>query len=170
MSKSTAYAAIVGMVLLLTGPTVSAQHDGPAMNYQRIDGRLATGGHLTPGGLAELKSQGIAVVVDLRDQPPEGYGERLRAEGIEWINVPVVWRSPAMKDYEKFRSVMQKHKDAHVLVQCQANYRASAMTYLYRVLEDGVPEAEARDAMSAIWTPEGRWARYLDEVKARFGS
>ena len=64
---------------------------------------------------------------------------------------------------------MQRHEDAHVLVQCQANYRASAMTYLYRVLEDGVPEAEARSSMSAIWTPEGRWARYLDDVKARFG-
>ena len=169
MSKSLAFAAAAGLALALAGTPVAAQHEDPAMNYQRIDARLATGGHLTDGGLAELKSQGISVVVDLRDQPPEGYGERLRAEGIEWINVPVVWRSPQIEDYEKFRAAMQRHEDAHVLVQCQANYRASAMTYLYRVLEDGVPEAKARDAMSAIWTPEGRWARYLDDVRARFG-
>lgn len=168
MKTILALFATTCLMLLLAGEPASAQHEGPAMNYLRIDERLATGGHLTDDGLAELKSQGIAVVVDLRDRPPEGYGERLRAEGIEWINVPVVWRSPRVEDYEQFRATMQRHEDAHVLVQCQANYRASAMTYLYRVLEDGVSEAEARESMSAVWTAEGRWARYLEEVRARF--
>ena len=152
---------LFALVTLLTSVAALAQHEGPAMNFIRIDDRLATGGHLTDGGLDALKADGVEVVIDLRDEPPEGHGERLAKQGIEWINVPVVWRSPEEKDFELFREAMKKHGSDNVFVQCQANYRASAMTYLYRVLEDGVPEAEARKAMNEIWEPSGTWEEYI---------
>ena len=53
-------------------------------------------------------------------------------------------------------------------LQCQANYRASAFTYLYRVLEAGDPEADARADMNRIWEPEGTWAEFVDDVKASY--
>lgn len=159
--------------LLLAGPGESiAQHDdahaGPAMNFYRVNADLATSGHLVDGGLEELKAEGVTVVVDLRDKPPKGHGKRLEEAGIEWVNVPVVWRSPKVADFEKFRDVMKKHEDANILVQCQANYRASAFTYMYRTLEAGVPEDEARKAMNVIWEPEGTWAEFIDAVKATY--
>ncbi len=140
----------------------SAQHEGPAMNFVRIDDRLATGGHLTDGGLETLRSDGVKVVIDLRDEPPDGQRERLAAQGIQWINVPVAWSSPKQSDFELFRAAMREHGGDNVLVQCQANYRASAMTYLYRVLEDGVPEAVARRAMNEVWEPSGTWKAFID--------
>ena len=153
---------LTALIAFLTSAAALAQHEGPAMNFVRIDDRLATGGHLTDGGLDALKADGVKVVIDLRDEPPEGHGERLAEQGIEWINVPVVWRSPREKDFELFREAMKKHGSDSVFVQCQANYRASAMTYLYRVLEDGVPESEARRAMNEIWEPSGTWEEYID--------
>jgi len=147
---------------LLAAGTGQAQHDGPAMNFYRIDDRLATGGHLTQGGLQALKEQGVEVVIDLRDEPPEGQEQWLADAGIEWINVPVVWESPRESDFDKFKAAMNEHREGSVLVQCQANYRASAMTYLYRVLVDGVPEAEARAAMNVVWEPSGTWREYID--------
>jgi protein tyrosine phosphatase (PTP) superfamily phosphohydrolase (DUF442 family) len=152
---------------LLASTTSFAQHEGPAMNFHRIDDRLATGGHFNDNGIEALKAQGIEVVVDLRDRPPEGQEKRLAEHGIRWINVPVVWQSPQVSDYMKFSEVMDALGEKNVLVQCQANYRASAMTYLYRVKAADVPEGEAREAMNRVWEPEGTWLEFIDTVLER---
>ena len=139
-------------------------HQGLAMNFHRINPRLATGGHFTGEGVSALAQQGVSLVIDLRDKPPEGQEQRLAAAGIRWINVPVVWTEPRQEDFEAFRRLMIENKDESILVQCQANYRASAMTYLYRVITEGVPEPEASEDLNAIWTPEGTWQEFIDEV------
>ncbi len=139
-------------------------HSGPAMNFHRVSARLATGGHVVGDGIAALEKQGVSLVIDLRDKPPEGHEQRLAAAGIRYINVPVVWKAPKPEDFTEFARHMSANEGEHILVQCQANYRASAMTYAYRVAKDGVPEAEARKDLEAIWTPEGTWASYIDEV------
>jgi len=140
------------------------EHDGPAMNFLRVSPTLATGGHFTGDGIAALTEQGVSVVIDLRDRPPEDQEERLAAAGIRWINVPVVWKAPHRDDFEAFSRFMSENEGESILVQCQANYRASAMTYLYRVTKGGVPEQEARKDLNAIWTPEGTWEEYIDEI------
>jgi len=139
-------------------------HSGPAMNFHRVSPRLATGGHVVGNGIAALEEQGVSLVIDLRDNPPEGHEQRLAAAGIRYINVPVVWKAPRADDFTEFARHMSANAGEHVFVQCQANYRASAMTYAYRVAKDGVPETEARRDLEAIWTPEGTWARYIDEL------
>ena len=55
--------------------------------------------------------------------------EQFVDQGIQWINIPVEWRDPQSADFARFSEVMSQYQDA-VLVQCSANYRASAMTYL----------------------------------------
>lgn len=138
------------------------------MNYHRINERLVTGGHLIDDGIATLKAEGVAVVIDLRDEPPSGERERLADQGIEWINVPVVWRDPKTADFDRFREIMQSKRDKHVLVQCAANYRASAMTYLYRVVVENVNEETAAEDLYAVWNPKDeneQWSRYIDTIK-----
>ena len=148
----------------------SAQHDmdtlhhGPAMNFHRIDEQLATGGHLVDSGAAELAQQGVTLVIDLRDKPPAEERQQLENAGIQWVNVPVVWQEPKNGDFEEFARLMAANKEENILVQCQANYRASAFTYLYRVTKEGVPEADARADLNAIWTPEGAWQGFVEGV------
>ena len=140
------------------------------MNYHRINERLVTGGHLIDDGAATLKAEGVAVVVDLRDKPPPGEQQRLAEHGIDWINVPVVWRDPKTEDFAHFREIMQSNRDKHVLVQCAANYRASAMTYLYRVVVENVAEKDAAEDLRAVWNPKEeneQWSRYIDKIKSR---
>ena len=144
------------------------EHSGALMNYHRIDERLVTGGHVVDDGLSELKAEGVTVVIDLRDKPPRGQQKKLAEEGIEWINVPIEWDDPEMVDFERFSKAMQEHQGDHVLVQCAANYRASAMTYLYRVVVEGVNDNEATEDLYAVWTPDEenqRWTDYIAEVK-----
>ena len=142
----------------------SDAHSGPTMNYHEVDERLATGGHFVADGLADLHEKGVEVVIDLRDEPPVGQREKLAELGIEWVNIPVVWKDPKQADFERFSVAMSKYREDNVLVQCQANYRASAMTYLYRVVVDKVPENEARKDLFAVWEPEGRWRRFMDGI------
>ena len=139
-------------------------HRDLAMNFHRINSQLATGGHFTDDGVTAIAEQGVTLVVDLRDEPPEGQEQLLAAVGIRWVNVPVVWKEPKLADFEEFSRVMTENENENILVQCQANYRASAMTYAYRVARAGVPESEAREDLEAIWVPEGTWEAYVHEV------
>ena len=142
-------------------------HGGPVMNYHAVNDDLLTGGHFVDDGMEELAEQGVTVVIDLRDEPPRGQKKKLAKHGIEWINVPVVWRDPQPEDYEAFAKAMAEHEGETVLVQCQGNYRASAFAYLYRVKEQGVAEEDAAKDLNAIWEPEGTWERYMDGVLAQ---
>lgn len=162
-------AAGVLLLLLHATPAVPQMqhgdaHAGPAMNFHRIDDRLATGGHFVDDGLERLQKDGLQVVIDLRDEPPAGQEEKLARLGIEYINIPVVWRDPQPADYQQFKAAMATHQDAHVLVQCQANYRASAMTYLYRVKEGQASPGEAQKDLHTVWKPEGRWREFMDDI------
>lgn len=77
------------------------------------------------------------------------------------------WRDPKQADIDRFREVMSEHQDEHVLVQCAANYRTSAMTYLYREVVEGVPESEAEEDLRAVWNPDeiDTWRLFIDDVK-----
>jgi protein tyrosine phosphatase (PTP) superfamily phosphohydrolase (DUF442 family) len=152
-----------------TGGLSAADHHGehsePVMNYHRIDQRLVTGGHLVDDGLAELKAEGVTVVIDLRDKPPQGQKKKLAEQGIEWINIPIEWDDPETVDFERFSEAMEAHQDDHVLVQCAANYRASAMTYLYRVVVEQVDEDEAEKDLYAVWNPSEENQQWTDYIK-----
>jgi len=162
---------LAGLLALLSSSIAGAQmdtaHSGPVMNYHRVNDRLVTGGHLLDGGTSALAEQGVNVVIDLRDDPPSGESERFAEQGIEWINIPVDWRDPRRVDFDRFSETMREHQDDHVLVQCAANYRASAMTYLYRVVVENVPEDEANDDLRAVWDPNENdtWREYINDIK-----
>jgi protein tyrosine phosphatase (PTP) superfamily phosphohydrolase (DUF442 family) len=163
---------VASTLALLGGDAADAQmteeHSGPVMNYHRVNDRLVTGGHLLDGGTATLKEQGVKVVIDLRDEPPSGEKERFAKQGIEWINIPVEWSDPRAADFDRFSASMREHQQDHVLVQCAANYRASAMTYLYRVVVENVPEEEAEEDLHAVWNPDENdtWRDYINDIKA----
>lgn len=166
------FLVVASTLIMFGGSAANAQmdseHSGPVMNYHRVNDRLVTGGHLLDGGTVELQEQGVTVVIDLRDEPPSGEKGRLAEQGIKWINIPVVWSDPQQADFKRFSEVMREHQQDHVLVQCAANYRASAMTYLYRVVVENVPEDEAEEDLHAVWNPDENdtWSDYINDVKA----
>ena len=166
------FQAMAGALALLCCSFAGAQsdspHAGPVMNYHRVNDQLVTGGHLLDGGAAALKDQGVNVVINLRDDAPSDEQKRFAELGIEWINIPIEWRDPKEEDFDRFVEVMGEHQDDHVLVQCAANYRASAMTYLYRVVVENVPEEEAAEDMLAVWDPDeyDTWREYISAIES----
>ncbi len=164
------FLAFIGSMTLLGSAAASAQMEAelPTMNFHRINERLATGGRLLEGGAAALKEQGVTVVINLRDDSTNAEEAQFVEQGIQWINIPVVWRNPENENFARFSEVMREHQDANVLVQCSSNYRASALTYLYQVVVEGVPDEEARQDVLAIWDPStnSTWTEFLDGIKS----
>ena len=144
-------------------------HSGPVMNYHRVDERLLTGGHLVGDGLKTLQAEGVSVVVDLRDEAPLSEKQKYAEYGIEWINVPVAWKKPRPEDFTRFSEVMSEQDGEHVFVQCAANYRASAFTYICRVVVGGVDDQTALANLHAIWNPKQdnrKWNQYIEDILA----
>ena len=160
--------------LLLFTAGVQAERVDEIYNFHRIGGSLLTAGQVTPAQVPALREAGVELVVNLAIADPERNAEEgflVTEQGISYVHIPVIWEAPTRADLELFFDVMDARGERKTLVHCFANYRASAFTYLYRVLREGVPEVEARKGLDAIWTEEAfekypMWRTLIDEALA----
>ncbi len=108
-----------------------------------------------------LKNEGFERVVYIAFANSKGAipdeDQLVKELGMDYAQVPVVWDAPTKADFAAFAAVMQSAPDKKTLLHCQANYRATAFAFLYRVLYLGVPLAEAKADMNTIWEPDGAW-------------
>lgn len=141
------------------------------VNYVAATERLHTAGQPDADTLATLGSQGFGLVVNLA--PPNNQGAvanegKLVAEnGPTYVNIPVNWQKPTYEDFALFSAVMEGAQDRKVLVHCQLNMRASAFTFLYRVVHEGVPPEQAFEALRQVWVPRDQWADFTALVLER---
>ena len=139
----------------------TADTDVPLRNYHVISERLGTGGTLYAGGVKWLAANGYQMIVDLRDGFDEIEANAVLAEDATYVHVPVSWHAPSAAELEAFLLVMAANPEKKILVHCSANYRASAMTYLYRVLELDADPEEAMADVRAVWEPNETWLSFF---------
>lgn len=161
------------LVLLLVGgfTSVNGEPLSSVVNFHTIDEDLMTAGQLLPEHIEAVASARVDLVINLATADKERNGEEgflLIEQGIDYIHIPVIWDSPTQADLDLFFAVMDARQDRKTLVHCFANYRASAFTYLYRVLRLGVDEAEARKDLEAVWDTEAfetypKWRTFVDQ-------
>ncbi|MEO1644045.1 MAG: hypothetical protein AAFR67_02580, partial [Chloroflexota bacterium] len=68
-------------------------------------------------------------------------------------------------------STMDKYVDSNRFVHCVANWRASAMIMLYRVIKQNEPLDEVRAWMLSIWNPHiesKTWVNFINDTLKRF--
>ena len=141
-------------------------------NYHKINDTLSTAGQLLPVHVAKLQRENFQLVINLAVADKarnldESY--KITHAGINYVQIPVVWDTPTLDDLDLFFSMMDARGERKTLVHCFANYRASAFTYLYRVLKEGVPEADARKDMMQIWSDDAftkypQWRAFIDKA------
>ena len=173
MHTPTRLAAIV--VLLPLATTACGQAAKPdasiGANYVVATERLHTAGQPNAATLAALSEQGFELVVNLAPPSNQGAvadeGKLIAEDGPTYVNIPVSWQKPTYEDFELFSAVMNGARDRKVLVHCQLNMRASAFTFLYRVIHEDVPPEEAMKALSAVWIPRDQWATFTADVLKR---
>ncbi|MEE4279364.1 MAG: protein tyrosine phosphatase family protein [Halieaceae bacterium] len=172
---------VVGVLLAATSAHSSAQsqdRDDPSLdsvrNFHRISESLLTSGQIYPAQIPSLQAEGVDFVVNLAIADPERNAEEpyaMMSAGMNYVNIPVDFQQPSQEDLELFFAVMDARGDRKTLVHCFANFRASAFTFLYRVLREGVPEDEARADLLAVWDEETfeknpAWVKFIDDTLA----
>ena len=140
--------------------------------YVPVSENLATSGQITVDQIEDIKAAGFEVIVNLATARREQNGEEgfaVAEAGLTYINIPVVWEEPTMRDLDMFFSVMRANEDRKVFVHCFANMRASAFTYLYRTQELNIDPVEAKKAMDAVWDPntQEQWAEFIQRALER---
>jgi uncharacterized protein (TIGR01244 family) len=172
MKRLTACGAIVVCATELLAPGSAAGQAPIAVNHVTVTERLETSGQPSEESLRSLAERGIALVINLA--PPTSRGAiateaaLVTSQGATYVNIPVEWQNPTDGDFELFSGIMQSAGERHVLVHCQANMRASAFTFLYRVVHEHVPPAQAFEAVSKVWIPRDQWAQFVGHVLQRY--
>lgn len=140
-------------------------------DFLLLTDNLATAGQPTCEQFAEIKAAGYEVVINLvpANNPSflQGEPEIVVLLGMRYIGIPVEWGNPTAPNLHCFFEAMDTHHDKKLFVHCAANKRASAFVFLYRVLRLNLEEADAEDVMENIWTPEGTWRVFLEEMLSR---
>ncbi len=140
-------------------------------NYHQVSDSLHTAGQVMPKHVDALAEAGIELVVNLAPASEErnkDEGFLLTGKGVSYVQIPVKWDQPTDSDLQLFFAVMSARRDRSTLVHCFANYRASAFTYLYRVMALGVDEELARKDLAKIWDDEAfdhapQWRVFIDK-------
>jgi protein tyrosine phosphatase (PTP) superfamily phosphohydrolase (DUF442 family) len=161
------------VVLFATAGPAAAQSVDEIVNYVAYSERFASAGQPTAAQLGALSDAGfervvyIAFSTDGNALPNE---DRLVRElGMDYVHIPVVWDAPEVDDFASFAAVMQSDPGKKTLLHCQVNMRATVFGFLYRVLYEDVPMADAKADMNRIWEPNATWRALIVDVLAAHG-
>ena len=147
------------------GNAFAAEPTIQAPNVVPVSARIVTSGQPNAIALAGLAVQGFAAVIYLA--PPTvpdavpGEADIVRAQGLEFINIPIKFGDPTEADFQAFVAAMERLGERKVLVHCQVNMRASSMTFLYRVIIGREKPEQAYESVARVWSPKGPWKRLI---------
>jgi protein tyrosine phosphatase (PTP) superfamily phosphohydrolase (DUF442 family) len=142
-----------------------------AANVVVVNPKLVTAGQPSRESLQNLKKHGYDAVIylapgDSRDAIAD-QAEILKSQGIEYVHVPIPWNAPEAAHLKATAEAMKNFQGKKVLVHCQLNMRASAITFLYRVIHAKEDPAMALADMKKVWVPRDQWATFVEaELKA----
>ena len=137
-------------------------------NHRQVSPDLATSGQPDEEELAAIAQAGYQVIVNiaLHDDPRYSLSDEaasVKALGLEYIHIPVLFHAPTAHDLEQFFDVMDRVSERKVWVHCAANKRVSTFLGLYWHLRQGRPRAQAFALMASVWEPNEVWSAFVEE-------
>ncbi|WP_299487516.1 MULTISPECIES: protein tyrosine phosphatase family protein [Acaryochloris] len=139
-------------------------------NFLPLSDQIATAGQPTETQFETIAKQGYQVVINLAlptsDHALPDEQETVESQGMDYINIPVIWEQPTIANLQRFFQVMDVNQTSKVFVHCAANKRVSAFMYLYRRLKGGADEATAQRDLNRIWQPNAIWQRFIQQAMA----
>ncbi len=125
-------------------------------NFTPLTETLSTCGQPTEAQFAEIAREGIQVIINLAVNTStsalQDEAGIVKALGLEYLHIPVIWDEPKLADLEKFFAALETHRGKHILIHCALNYRASAFTALWRTLKLGWEVERAFAVQRSIWS------------------
>ena len=140
--KKTMFAALLVGVL---GALAFGQQAAPGIqNFLKINTEFCTGGQPTPAHLAELKSQGINTIINLRAPGEAGFDAaaeeaETKKLGMKYFNIPVSNQAgPKDEQADEFLRLTDDAKNRPVFIHCGSANRVGGFFMIRRVLRDGM--------------------------------
>lgn len=160
---------------LLSSTVYGVEEVDPALaeivNFRQYSDNFASSGQPTREQFQTIADQGFEriVYISFTDNPNALADADLvvKALGMEYMQVPVAFDNPLPDEFYAFADSMQRNTDKKTLLHCQVNARATAFSFLYRVIFEDVPVAEAKADMNTVWQPNAVWRDFIFEVMAQ---
>ena len=160
----------MAMILALSGVMSSAFGAELAgiSNFREYSPGFASSGQPTQEQIELLKSEGFERIIYIAfSNSGTAFANEdvvVKETGMDYVHIPVIWDNPSASDFYAFANVMQRYPDKKSLVHCQVNYRASAFSFLYRVIYQDVPAAVAKADMNTVWQPDETWRKLIFSI------
>lgn len=165
---------LVRFLVLLLMPTCAyaLEEADPVLaeitNFRQYSASFASSGQPSREQFQSLADQGFERVVYIaftnNDNALSDADRLVKSLGMEYMHVPVDFNNPLADDFYAFADSMRRNPDKKTLLHCQVNARATAFSFLYRVIYNDVPIAEAKADMNSVWQPNAVWRDFIFAV------
>ncbi len=166
------YKATGGLMLLFSASLVAADDLSDIDNYRQYSPQFSSSGQPSAEHLKTVSDEGFERVIYLafsdNHTAIEAEDRIVKKLGMDYLHIPVDFESPTLEDFEDFAAVMNRDQNKRTLLHCQINLRASTFSFLYRVIYTGVPIAQAKQDLDAIWQPDKVWYRFIVDVLRKY--
>ena len=85
---------------------------------------------------------------------------------MDYLHIPVDFNDPQADEFQVFADYLQRAPNKKTLLHCQVNFRATAFSFLYRVIYQGVSVQQAKADMNTVWQPDTVWRDFIFAVLA----
>jgi len=160
---------------LLAGNSYAVEEVDPALaeivNFRQYSPTFASSGQPSREQFATIAENGFERIVYIaftnNQNALTDADQVIKGLGMEYMQVPVDFDNPLPADFYAFADSMQRNTDKKTLLHCQVNARATAFSFLYRVLYEDVAIAEAKEDMNTVWQPNEVWRDFVFAVMAQ---
>jgi len=166
--KNVIKTMVLVAAMIVVPSTVSANELSEISNFREYSPGFASSGQPSKQQLKLLKSHGFERIIYIAfTNSGKAFADEdviVKELGMEYVQIPVVWDKPSAADFYAFADVMQRYPEKKSLLHCQVNYRASAFSFLYRVIYQGVPVEVALADMTSVWKPNDTWRALIFSI------
>ena len=143
LSSAIAAASLLGA---LSANAFAVEPTDPTLaditNFRQYSATFASSGQPTKDQFSAIAENGFERIVYIAftnntNALPDA-DQVVKGLGMEYMHIPVTWDNPLPSDFYAFADSLRRDTDKKTLLHCQVNARATAFSFLYRVIYEGV--------------------------------
>ena len=164
-------APLIGSALLSSAVYAMEEVDpvlAEISNFRQYSDTFASAGQPTREQFQLLADQGFERIVYIafsnNNNALADADQLVKGLGMEYMHVPVAFDNPLADDFYAFADSMRRNTGKKTLLHCQVNARATAFSFLYRVLFDDISITDAKADMNTVWQPNAVWRDFIFAV------
>ena len=148
---TTCFVSIVFIAIGVQPALSLVESDSDLPNFGQVTETLYRGGQPTSTGFAELKTMGVGLVINFREEPSETAAEKHQVESLGMAYIGIPWNAhDTLSNAEVlgFLETIQAHPETKVFIHCKRGAdRTGLMVAAYRI---AVEHKEVADALAEM--------------------